>query len=203
MNSGYHGTNGLSTTTSFQIYKTYVLPRLLYGLEILPLNKTHIATLEKFHKNSLRMIQSLPERTATAAVYLLLGALPVEAEMHKKQLSLLHSILNSDNNRIQEGLNRQISVNFDNTDSFFYRVLKVLELYNLPDIISLNQELPTKTAWKSLVNRTIMRTGEIHYYKTLNVNQNLNSLLMITFPWERYIRYESLLKILSQTLGRR
>ena len=46
-------------------------------------------------------------------------------------------------------------MNFDNKDSFFYRVLKVLELYNLPDIISLNQELPTKTAWKSLVNGTI------------------------------------------------
>ena len=78
MNSGYHGTNGLSPTMLFQIYKTYVLPRLLYGLEILPLNKTHIATLETIHKNSLRMIQSLPERTATAAVYLLLGALPVD-----------------------------------------------------------------------------------------------------------------------------
>ena len=31
MNSGYHGTNGLSPTRSFQIYKTYVLPCLLYG----------------------------------------------------------------------------------------------------------------------------------------------------------------------------
>ena len=62
MNSGYHGTNGLSPATSFQIYKNYVLPRLLYGLEMLPLNKTHIASLEKFHRNSLRIIQSLPER---------------------------------------------------------------------------------------------------------------------------------------------
>ena len=53
-------------------------------------------------------------------------------------------------------LNWQISVNFDNKDSFFYRALKVLELYNPPDIISLIQELPTKTAWKSLVNRTFM-----------------------------------------------
>ena len=53
-------------------------------------------------------------------------------------------------------LNWQISLNFDNKDSFFYCALKVLELYNLPDIISLIQELPTKTAWKSLVNITIM-----------------------------------------------
>ena len=56
MNSGYHGTNGLNPVTSFQIYKTYVHPRLLYRLEILPVNKTHIVTLEKLHKNSLRMI---------------------------------------------------------------------------------------------------------------------------------------------------
>ena len=28
-------------------------------------------------------------------------------------------------------------MNFDNKDSFFYRILKVLELYELPDIASL------------------------------------------------------------------
>ena len=47
-------------------------------------------------------------------------------------------------------------MNFDNKDSFFYRVLKVLELFNLPGILSSNQKLPTKTAWKNLVNRTFM-----------------------------------------------
>ena len=50
MNSGYHGTDGLSPATSYQIYKTYVLPRLLYGLEVLPLKKSHITTLENSTK---------------------------------------------------------------------------------------------------------------------------------------------------------
>ena len=104
---------------------------------------------------SWRNIQSLPERTATAAVYLLLGALPVEAEIHKKQLSLLHSILDSDNRRIKEVLHRQIALNVDNKDSFFYRILKVLELYELPDIASLKQQLPTKTVWKDSVLRSV------------------------------------------------
>ena len=49
-----------------------------------------------------------------------------------KQLSLLHSILDSVNNRIIEVLNRRILVNLDNKDSFFYCVLNVLDLYNLP-----------------------------------------------------------------------
>ena len=155
MSSGYHGTNGLCPVTSHQIYKTYVLPRLLYGLEILPLSKTHILALEKFHKNSLRIIQSLPERTATSAVYLLLGALPIEAEIHKRQLSLLHSILVCDNSRIKEVLNRQLSVNFDNKDSFFYRILKVLELYNLPSVPALIQQPPEKDKWKDMVSESV------------------------------------------------
>ena len=54
--------------------------------------------------------------------------------------------MDSDDNRIKGVLNRQISVNFDNKDSFFYCVLKVLELYNPPDIMSLNQELPSKNS---------------------------------------------------------
>ena len=36
-------------------------------------------------------------RTALPAVHLLLGALPLEAELHKKHLSLLYSIINSNN----------------------------------------------------------------------------------------------------------
>ena len=42
-------------------------------------------------------IQSLPQRTACAAVYMLLGALPFEGELHKRRLSLLNSVITSDN----------------------------------------------------------------------------------------------------------
>ena len=62
-------------------------------------------------------------------------------------------------------LNRQIAVNFDNKDSFFHRVLKVLELYKLPDITSLKQQLPTKTVWKDLLLgsvKTYWRESLVH-----------------------------------------
>ena len=36
MGSGFHGTNGLHPQISYKIYKTYVIPKLIYGLEILP-----------------------------------------------------------------------------------------------------------------------------------------------------------------------
>ena len=158
-----------------------MLPRLLYGLAILPLSKTHILALEKFHKNSLRIIQSLPERTATSAVYILLGALPIEAEIHKRQLSLLHSILVCDNSRIKEVLNRQLSVNFDNKDSFFYRILKVLELYNLPSIPALIQQPPEKDKWKDMVSESVAE----HWRESLVRDARCKTTL-------RFVAYENI-----------
>ena len=65
------------------------------------------------------MVQSLPTRTATCAVNLLLGALPVEAELHKRQLSLLYNILVSTNETIVELTKCQIAINLDNELSFY------------------------------------------------------------------------------------
>ena len=58
LGTGFHGTNGIDPITAYQIYKTYiymyVLPRLLYGLEILPLTRTQINLLGGFHRKSIR-----------------------------------------------------------------------------------------------------------------------------------------------------
>ena len=86
----------------------YVLPRLLYGLEVLSLNKKQLDELEKFHLEALKNIQSLPTRTANSVTYLLLGALPLKAEMDRKQLGLFHSIVTSENLTRQEVSKRQI-----------------------------------------------------------------------------------------------
>ena len=64
--------------------------------------------------DTLKRLQSLPMRTATSAVYLLLDALPIEAEQHKRQLSLLYNILVSTNETINELTERQIKVNLEN-----------------------------------------------------------------------------------------
>jgi hypothetical protein len=57
----------------------------------------------------MRCFQSLPVRTATSAVYLLLGALPIEAELHKRQLSLLYSILASESKKLKNLMERQLT----------------------------------------------------------------------------------------------
>ena len=84
MNTGLHGSNGINPSVALRIYEAYVLPtKLLYGMEVLSLNQKQLGILSKFHIDNLRKFQSLPIRTAIAVIYLLIGAMPIEAEIHK------------------------------------------------------------------------------------------------------------------------
>ena len=152
---GISGKEGLNPKTAYKIYQAYVLPRLLYGLEILPLNGAQIAELRQFHIKTLRCFQSLPTRTATSIVHMLLGALPIEAELHKRQLSLLYSILASGNTKLEYIMERQLIVNPNNTESFFPRVQEILLFYGLQSIQELMQNLPSKLQWKKQINLVI------------------------------------------------
>lgn len=73
---------------SLHLIRCYVIPRLLYGLEVILLSKTDISYLSTYFIKFLKRIQHLPDRTANAAAYLLLGQIPIEAELHKRTLGI-------------------------------------------------------------------------------------------------------------------
>ena len=56
MGSGLHGTNGLPAHVGIKIYKAYVLPRLLYGIEAMNLDASQLSELERFHLRFLRQL---------------------------------------------------------------------------------------------------------------------------------------------------
>ena len=89
MGSGFHGLNGVSPAISIRIYQIYVMPRFLFGLEAIVLKNKHIKQLSDFHKQCVRDLQSLPVHTATCAVYLLGGILPLEAYLDTRIATLL------------------------------------------------------------------------------------------------------------------
>ena len=88
-------------------------------------------------------------------MYLLLGALPIEAELHKRQLSLLYNLLVSTNETIVQLNNRQIAINLDNTLSFYSRVHRTLNQYQLPSIQELQTEIPSREQWKHRVKQAV------------------------------------------------
>ena len=51
MGTGFHGVNGVSPQYSIPVYMTYVLPRMLYGLDAITLKEKHVKSLEQFHRN--------------------------------------------------------------------------------------------------------------------------------------------------------
>ncbi|CAC5400024.1 unnamed protein product [Mytilus coruscus] len=152
--TGVHGTNGLNPRTSCKIYQVYVIPRLLYGLETLNLQNKDTIALCSFHLSTLKHIrQSLPNRTASSAVYLLLGTLPITAELHKRQLSLLHSIAMSHNNSIREIAWKQHTAGRPN--NFFKRINDILNMYQIPSFNEIMNQHYNKLDWKNIVRTAI------------------------------------------------
>ena len=149
--TGLHGWNGLNAKISYKIYQVCVLLRLLYGLEVLSLNKKQLDDLWKFHLEILKNIQSLPTRTANTIVYLLLGALPLKAEIEKKQLGLFYAVVTSENPTLQQFWKRQYVLQHDG--SFFKQIYELIEKYDLPPPNEMRHL--SKVQCKILVKKTI------------------------------------------------
>ena len=156
MKSGFHGSNGLNPKVSYRLYQTYVLTRMLYSLEILDLRKSDVKQLSDFHVDLLRRIQSLPSRTAPSAVNLLLGALLMEAELHKRQLSLLFSIVSSTNETLHQLVQRAFCLQDLSYAGFFKRVSETLNLYHLPTIRQLLECTHSKLEWKRQTRQSML-----------------------------------------------
>ena len=119
--------------------------------------------LNKLHMKNLKNCQSLPTRTAKGATILLIGALPLEAEIHRRQLSFLHTILACNNTTIQDLAERQLVMNIDNPLSFFCITSQLLHQYELPNINTLAKNQPNKLSWKHTVREAVRK----HWLKIL------------------------------------
>ena len=89
-----------------------------------------------------------------SAVYLLSGQLPLVADLHKRVLGTLGSVLRSSS--IERGIaERQILIEDHKSKSWFVYVNSILSQYSLPSTLDLlNSEL-TKASWKQTIDEHI------------------------------------------------
>ncbi|VDI32111.1 Hypothetical predicted protein [Mytilus galloprovincialis] len=156
LGAGLHGINGINPLLSYKLWRTYVIPRMLYGIEILNITKTDIQKLEAFQKKTFKQILSLPQRTADAAIYILLGAESIEQLVHKAVISLFLRI-SKDPNSIECKIGiRQLATKDDKSNSWYINVDRTLKSYDLPSAheIILNPE----KNWKRLTHEVIDKT---------------------------------------------
>ena len=78
LGSGLHTRRGMSPIIALKIWRTYVIQKLLYGIEIMTYTKTDLQKLERLQLKILKQFQGLSERTANVGVYSLLGIEPIE-----------------------------------------------------------------------------------------------------------------------------
>jgi hypothetical protein len=70
--------NGKNPSVALRIYEAYVLPKLLYGMEVLSLNQKQLGILSKF-----QTISATNKNSNSSNLFINIEAMPIEAEIHK------------------------------------------------------------------------------------------------------------------------
>jgi hypothetical protein len=169
--AGFHGTNGLNPVLCIKIWRTYILPRMLYSTELWSLSKVNISTLEKFQSDKMKQLQGLPGNTSNAATLGLAGILPIEAEIDRRTLTLFRHMISDKNNPEYEIILRQLAMKSSKSHSWVLGIKHILEKYNLPAATSLLQDTPPKEAWKTLVD-TAIKTVWQHWIQEETAKQS-------------------------------
>ena len=105
---GLQSKTGLPLSAPLHLYNIFVIPRTLYGLEALVINKPIITTLDLFQRKMLKSLMGVPERTAIPSMYIT-GILPMEVQIEQKQLLFLHSLV-SEEGRLRDLVLRQYAM---------------------------------------------------------------------------------------------
>jgi hypothetical protein len=147
MGAGLYGMNRINPMISIHMIKCFVLPRLLYGLDVIRLTKTDIKNLSTY------FVQHLPVRTSTAAVLILAGQIQIEAELLK--LSLFRNIAENKGSMENNIAFRKLAIKPEDSDSWFIQIVKVTEMYNLPSPRDILHPVPNKAIWKRTVYTAI------------------------------------------------
>lgn len=174
--AGLHGLNGVGPRVSIHMFSIYVLPILTYGLEALVLESEHYQILEHFYKNILRRLQHLPDNTATPAIYILLGCIPLEGQLHIKLLTYYGSILRNIGSAEYEIVKRQLAVKELSSNSWVNQIRRVLSKYALPSAYKLLLSPPEKNRWKSQVTSAVAT----HWLEDLQLKaRSMNTLKLM------------------------
>jgi hypothetical protein len=111
--------------------------------------------------------------------YILLGALPIRAQINKKRLGLLGTITRKVNTREYELARKQLATKAIHSGSWFQECERLLIQYGLPSAHDLLTYTPPKEQWKAMVEQavnkvvtreTIMSAASKTSIKYLNAN---------------------------------
>ncbi len=178
LGTGLHGTNGSDPQTSQCIIQTYIIPRILYGLDACIVSASDQKALDLAHRKLLREVQGLPDTTAIEAVYLLLGTVPISVELHIRTLCLIGSVarLGRDHPLVQTGI-RQFATKPSSSHSWFIYAAKLGNQYDINMIDMFLYPWP-KRVWNSFIRKRVL---ELYWDKLMTEAQTKSTLQNLDF----------------------
>ncbi|CAG2257393.1 unnamed protein product [Mytilus edulis] len=124
---GLHARKGMSPIVAYKIWTMYVIPRALYGIEVMNFTESDILKLERLQLKVCRQIQGLPDRTANIATYSLLVVEPVEVVVDRLLLIFLGNLLHNKETLEFKILERQLTFKVLQNAMVKVTLLKLLE----------------------------------------------------------------------------
>ena len=149
MGSGMHRQNGISPVIATSLWDTFIVPRILHGIEFLDARKKDLEQLELYQRKMFKMLQSLPENTATSGVYLLLGKIPIEGQIDRRYISTFHGIATNQHMVEHQIAKRQLLMKDDTSNSWFIKIDHICQKYSLPSALEMLQTTKKKITLKT------------------------------------------------------
>lgn len=160
LKTGFHGYSGSGPEVAIFQYNLYIIPIMMYGLEVLTLSRSEIDTISQYHRECLRYIMHLPPSTAIPAIHFLSGTLPLEATLHIRILTALRRILAAESGSppalyIRELICRQMAIKDPSSKSWANLARKLLIKYQLPLPSEVLEDPPDKATWRTMVKEAV------------------------------------------------
>ena len=147
---------------SLLLYQSLFLSTMLFNSQTWSnIRKKDIDDLHKVQSKFLKKVIGVPSSTCNSFIYLELGVLPIEYEIHKRQLVYLQRILQLDEqDPVRKVFNFQYSesLNENKENNWWSGVSKLLVRYSIEKSVDQIKDM-TKEAFKKLVNSAVTKVA--------------------------------------------
>ena len=136
----------------------------------------------------LKKILSLASSTPNSFLYLELGVLPIEAEIHKRQLMYLHRILQLPNeDPVYQMFQNLKHLSECGEDNWWSQVEPLLQKYGVPENLDTIKVL-SKNAFRTIVNKGVYHTSFAALKAECGVMKKTAHLCYNTFGMQEYLK---------------
>ena len=153
------------------VYKKCFLPKLLFGLAGIPMNKKEIEVLENINRKVIRNMLNLPSSTPKIALYNEFGVLTIELMLYKRKLNMWKRLNSTERNKTiiecrREQINKELP--------WFQEIVKISAYLkiNLQEV-----DKVSKYQWKKEINKkTREKMKEITTQEINNLKRYKNNI---------------------------